>query len=170
MNDLILLFTQGANRMRGRLGSVDSFERSNSVASEKVRKWSSPFFCCFDLAKTNTNMVLCLLSYFIMSPLWLLKNNSWAFIISKKILYISSFLSTKKRSTTWELWVKFYLGQNENCSLGGSISDSSERLLQSSSGESQYKVFVKGEFNTISTYFTKGFLLVRRIWCHHEGI
>lgn len=29
------IFSRGANRMRGRLGSVDSFERSNSVASEK---------------------------------------------------------------------------------------------------------------------------------------
>ena len=45
---------------------------------------------------------------------------------------------------------KFYLGQNEDCSLGGSISDSSERLLQSSSGgKSMYKVLVKGEFNTM---------------------
>lgn len=31
-------FLQGANRMRGRLGSVDSFERCNSLASDKVRK------------------------------------------------------------------------------------------------------------------------------------
>ncbi|XP_072870494.1 TBC1 domain family member 4 isoform X2 [Chlorocebus sabaeus] len=29
------IFSRGANRMRGRLGSVDSFERSNSLASEK---------------------------------------------------------------------------------------------------------------------------------------
>ena len=30
----------------------------------------------------------------------------------------------------WELRVKFYLGQNEECSLGDSTSDSSEELLQ----------------------------------------
>ena len=55
-------------------------------------------------------------------------------------------LLTEKRCTTWELQVKFYLGQNEDCSPGGSISDSSERLLQSGSrGESIYKVLVKGE-------------------------
>ncbi|KAL6055889.1 hypothetical protein STEG23_016938, partial [Scotinomys teguina] len=29
------IFSRGANRMRGRLGSVDSFERSNSLASDK---------------------------------------------------------------------------------------------------------------------------------------
>ncbi|XP_058538815.1 TBC1 domain family member 4 isoform X3 [Neofelis nebulosa] len=29
------IFSRGANRMRGRLGSMDSFERSNSLASEK---------------------------------------------------------------------------------------------------------------------------------------
>ena len=35
------------------------------------------------------------------------------------------------------LTVKFYWRQNENCSLGGSISDSSEILLQRGKGESQ---------------------------------
>ena len=35
-----------------------------------------------------------------------------------------------KKCTTWALRVKFYLGQNEDCSPGGSISDSAERLLQ----------------------------------------
>ena len=38
----------------------------------------------------------------------------------------------------WELWVKFYLGQNEDCSLGDSTSDSSEKLLQTGSGKGQY--------------------------------
>ena len=48
--------------------------------------------------------------------------------------------------------------QNEDCSLGGSISDSSERLLQSSSGgKSVYKVLVKGEFNTMKHSFYKRF-------------
>ena len=46
----------------------------------------------------------------------------------------------------------FYLGQNEDCRLGGSISASSERLLQSGSGgKSIYKVLVKGEFTAINT-------------------
>ena len=59
---------------------------------------------------------------------------------------------------------EFYLGQNEDCSPGGSISDSSERLLQSGSGgKSLYKVFVKGEFNTMKHTFYKRFLLVMRI-------
>ena len=34
-----------------------------------------------------------------------------------------------KKSTMWELWVKIYLGQNEDYSLGDNISDSSEKLL-----------------------------------------
>ena len=42
------------------------------------------------------------------------------------------------------------MGQNEDCSPGGSISDGSERLLQSGSGgKSMYKVLVKAEFNTM---------------------
>ena len=50
----------------------------------------------------------------------------------------------RKRCTTWELCVKFYLGQNEDCSPGGSISDSSERLLQSGSRGRQYIRFGEG--------------------------
>ena len=54
--------------------------------------------------------------------------------------------------------LSFLWGQNEDCSLGESISDSSERLLQSGSGGKPiYKVFMKGEFNTIKPSFYKRF-------------
>ena len=80
-------------------------------------------------------------------------------------------LSTKKRFTTLELWVKFYLGQNEDCSLGSSITDHSERLLQrGSGGRSILRFWWRGSSIPLSTHFTKGFLLVMRIWCHHKGI
>ena len=70
-------------------------------------------------------------------------------------------LSTKKGCTTWELWVKFYLGQNEDCSPGSSISDSSARLLQSNRVEkSIYKVLVKGKFNTMKHSIYKRFLVI----------
>ena len=36
------------------------------------------------------------------------------------------------------LRVKFYLGQNADCSLGDSTSDSSEKVLQRGRGEGQY--------------------------------
>ena len=36
------------------------------------------------------------------------------------------------------MWVKFHLGQNEDCSLGDSNSDSSEKRLQRGRGEGQY--------------------------------
>ena len=36
-----------------------------------------------------------------------------------------------------ELQVKFYLGQNEDCSLGDSTSNSSEKMLQRGRGEDQ---------------------------------
>ena len=56
--------------------------------------------------------------------------------------------------------MKFYLGQNEDYSLGGSISDSSERLLQSGSGgKSIYKVLVKGEFNAMKHSICKRFFV-----------
>ena len=61
--------------------------------------------------------------------------------------------------------VKFYLGQDEDCSPGGSISDSSERLLQrGSGGRSVYKVLLKGEFNTLKHSFYK------RIFVSPEGL
>ena len=45
------------------------------------------------------------------------------------------------------LWVKFYLGQYEDCSLGASTSDSFENLLQRSRGEdSIYVILIKGEY------------------------
>ena len=43
---------------------------------------------------------------------------------------ICIWLCQLKKCTTWELWVKFYLEQNEDCSPGDSISDNSEILLQ----------------------------------------
>ena len=43
-----------------------------------------------------------------------------------------------KKYTVQELQVKFGLRQNEDCSLGDSVSDSSEKLLQRGKGEGQY--------------------------------
>ena len=77
-------------------------------------------------------------------------------------------LSTKKRCTTWEFQVKFYLGQNEDCSPVDSTSDSSEELLRRGrGGRLIYVILVKGKFNESSTYFT--FLLVTNSWYYHEG-
>ena len=65
----------------------------------------------------------------------------------------------------YNLRVKFYLGQNEDCSLKGSISDSSERPFQSGSGgKSVYKVLVKGEFNTMKHSIYK------RFFVSHDGL
>ena len=50
-------------------------------------------------------------------------------------------MSTKKDVQLESCELSFVWGQNENCSLGGSISDSFKRLLQSGSeGKSIYKV------------------------------
>ena len=43
-----------------------------------------------------------------------------------------------KRMPNMRVQVKFYLGQNEDCSLGDSTSDSPGKLLQTDSGEGQY--------------------------------
>ena len=62
---------------------------------------------------------------------------------------------------TYFLWAKFYLGQKEGCSLGGSTSDSSERLLQRGYWGGQYIRFRgRGSSMQSNTYFTRGFLLL----------
>ena len=55
------------------------------------------------------------------------------------------------------------MGQNEDCSLGSSVSDSSETVPKQQWGESIYKVLVKGEFNAMKYSFYKSFLLFMRI-------
>ena len=65
----------------------------------------------------------------------------------------------------WELWIKFYLGQNEDCSWGEWSSESSERLLQRGSGGRWiYKILVKGEFNAIK------YLLYERFSASHKEL
>ena len=65
----------------------------------------------------------------------------------------------------------FIWEQIEDCNPGDSTSESSEQLLQrGSGGRSTYKILVKGSSMQSVTYFTRGFLLVTRSWCHHEGI
>ena len=80
-------------------------------------------------------------------------------------------VSTQKRCTMWELRVKFYLKQTKDYRPGDSTSDNSDKLPQrGSGGRSISKIFVKGEFSAVKGLLYKGFLLVRRSWCHHEGI
>ena len=76
----------------------------------------------------------------------------------------------KKRSTPWELWVKFYWGQNEDCNLGDSTSESSDKLFQRDGVGGQYMWFWwRGSSCNQALILKKGFLLVTRSWCHHEG-
>jgi len=80
-------------------------------------------------------------------------------------------MSTYKKCKTWESRVKFYLGQNEDCSPGDSSSDSSEKLFQRGWGwkVSIYAISVKQEYLQSSTYFSRKFLLVMSSRRHHEG-
>ena len=65
------------------------------------------------------------------------------------IFHKDKILSTKKQQKkmqTLELRVKFYLGQNEDDSLGDSTSDSSEQLLLSGGRKvSIHVILVKGD-------------------------
>ena len=51
--------------------------------------------------------------------------------------------TNKKESTPWELWVKFYLGQNENYNPGDRTSDNSEELLQRRESKIKFTLYGK---------------------------
>ena len=70
--------------------------------------------------------------------------NAWSFCW-RQVLYLQD---------SQEDNVKSYLRQNEDCSLGHSISDSSEKLLQRDGGKVIiYVILVKGEYMQSSKYF-----------------
>ena len=75
-----------------------------------------------------------------------------------------------KKYTVQELQVKFGLRQNEDCSLGDSVSDSSEKLLQRGKGEGQCICdFGEGGVHGIKhIIFYRRFLMAMRSSCRHE--
>ena len=62
-----------------------------------------------------------------------------------------------KKCTTWELWVKFCLSQNEDYSLGESILDGFEKLLQCGSGEGVIYYFSEEGVHAIKHTFWQRF-------------
>lgn len=65
----------------------------------------------------------------------------------------------------------FIWGQNEDYSLGHSISDSAEKLLQKDRGKVNINMLlVKGKHMQSNTYFCRRFLLATRSTRHLEGI
>ena len=75
-----------------------------------------------------------------------------------------------KKYTTWELQVKFYLGQNEDCIPEESTSDSSERLLKRGRGKGQYVCdFGEGGIQTMEyIFFQKVSTSFMKISVSHE--
>ena len=63
------------------------------------------------------------------------------------------------------MWVKFYLGQNEDCSPGDTTSDNWESSPKGKGKAGIYVILVKGEYVQSSTYFYKSFLLVLWSFC-----
>ena len=83
---------------------------------------------------------------------------------------VVKIVSTEKKCTTWELWVKFYLGQNEDYSPGDSISDSSEKQLQRGRWEGQYicDFCERGVHAIKHTFLQKVAATVVKITASHE--
>ena len=80
------------------------------------------------------------------------------FSLSPLLSYTHTRSPVSTKMMQCELRVKFYWGQNEDCSPGDSTSDSSERLLQrDSGGRSIYMILAKGEFYAIKHSFYKWF-------------
>ena len=72
-----------------------------------------------------------------------------------------------RKCITWELWVKFYLKQIEDNSLGNSIPDSSKKMLQRSTKEvSIYVILVKREYiHQAHIFFAEGFFQSYEAFC-----
>ena len=92
--------------------------------------------------------------------------------LSKKIqTFLPNFCWLNKRCPTYELWVKFYWGKMRTAAQEATSQIALRDCSKAAMGESQYIRFRwRGSSMPWSTHFTKGFLLVMRIWCHHEGI
>ena len=73
---------------------------------------------------------------------------------------------TKKDTQRESCELSFIWDQNEDCSLGDSISASSDKLLPRARGQrSIYVILLKGEFTQSSIHLIKGFLLgMRSCW------
>ena len=72
--------------------------------------------------------------------------------------------------TTWGLQVKFSLGKMRTAAWKTAPQIALRNCFKEVVGEDQYiRSQWKGSSVQPSAYFTKGFLLVTRHWCHHEG-
>ena len=71
-----------------------------------------------------------------------------------------------KKWIMWGLWVKFYLGQNEDYSLGDSTSDSSEKLLQKGRAERTACTWFwwRGSMQSITLFF----FFLQKVSATHE--
>ena len=66
-------------------------------------------------------------------------------------------------------YVPFYLGQNEDCSLGNGASSTSERLLQRGRGEGQYTlILAKEEIHTVKHMYRRFLLSLMKLFASDE--
>ena len=73
-------------------------------------------------------------------------------------------LSTKKGYTTWELWVKFYLGHNEDCSPGAASQIALRDCSKATVRESQYIGFGEGGVQCHEA------LILQKVFVSHEDL
>ena len=103
--------------------------------------------------------------------IWLISWNQTGWMHQMILALLLVCLSTWKKCITWELPVKFSLGQNEDCSLRDNTADSSEKWLQRDRGKGQYICdFREGKVHAIKHMFFQkvSALLVRPPVSHNE--
>ena len=140
----------GCSKAEGKKHREGNLERSGCRSRSSRPPLSWQFWCPGeDVFPLSPPLHMCSWSPFVRIGM------NWAYIAFADLGH-NCQLNT---CTTWDLWVKFYLGQNENCSPRVSTSESSERLLSRvfSRGRSVYKILVKGKFSAIKHSFYKRF-------------
>ena len=99
----------------------------------------------------------------------------WFFIIILGPVFVlplsSLFSYWLKRCTTWELQVlSFIWGKVRTAAWETTPQRALRDCSERQGGRSRYKMLGKRSSAQSNAYFTKGFLLLMRSWCHHEGI
>ena len=87
------------------------------------------------------------------------------------LVTIGLFLSTKKDAQLGSCKLSFIWGKMRTAAWEAAPQISLRDCSKEAVGEGQYiRFWRRPSSELLSTHFIKGFLLVVRIWCHHEGI
>ena len=100
-----------------------------TVGGPKAPRWQV-FFPSWVSSELISLPLVVAINWWLWLPLFTHTTGNIPFLTFSLLLLYISWCWLKKKWTTWKLWVKIFGGQNEDCGLGESMLESSEKLLQ----------------------------------------